>query len=253
MFSNVIQFYLLTLSLGLGFFCYLANTKETGAGFIRVVMSLCAVSTGIALAFHLVNVGSITLETILYAVSFISFVLVYLKHEDKKSKAMWFLYGLSNLCLLGGFYLFMNKDLVNTLFAYATTGFVGSVTYAMVMGHWYLVTPKLSEKPLKIATLFIWATILIKLAWTGYEYYQNMDMFEQGTTKGAGYMFNWVMLTMRVGWVYLGVGIMSIFGWRLVKMRSIQSATGIFYAMTFFVFGGELFSIYFFFKYGLYL
>tara|TARA_R110002072_G_scaffold534_2_gene3472 strand:+ start:7410 stop:8159 length:750 start_codon:yes stop_codon:yes gene_type:complete len=249
----VIQFYLLTLALGLGFFCFLANTKETGAGFMRVVMSLCGVSTGIALAFHIVSNKAFSLETGLYIVSLLSFILVYLKHEDGKSPAMWILYALHNLSLLVAFYLFMDQDLVRTLFAYATTGFVGSVTYAMVMGHWYLVTPKLSEKPLIIASMFIWLTILIKMIWTGTEYFQHLDMFEQGTTKAAGYMFNWVMLTMRVGWVYLGVGIMSVFGWRLVKMRSIQSATGIFYAMTFFVFGGELFSIYFFFKYGLYL
>ena len=70
---------------------------------------------------------------------------------------------------------------------------------------------------------------------------------------GAGYMFNWIVLVMRLTWGYLIIGIMSYFTWKLVKMRSIQSATGILYVMTFFVFIGELISTFFFYKYGMYL
>jgi len=62
-----------------------------------------------------------------------------------------------------------------------------------------------------------------------------------------------MILLMRIGWGYLIIGIMSYFAWRLIKMRSIQSATGILYVMTFFIFTGELLSGYILFKYGLFI
>jgi hypothetical protein len=46
---------------------------------------------------------------------------------------------------------------------------------------------------------------------------------------------------------------MSFFNWKLLKIRSIQSSTGILYAMTFFVFIGEMVSVYMFYNYGLFI
>jgi hypothetical protein len=62
-----------------------------------------------------------------------------------------------------------------------------------------------------------------------------------------------MLLTMRVSFGYLVILGMSFFNWKLLKLRSIQSSTGILYAMTFFVFIGELVSTYIFFNYGLYI
>jgi hypothetical protein len=123
----------------------------------------------------------------------------------------------------------------------------------MLLGHWYLVVPKLSERPLKVALIFTWLIMLLKFLLTCTALVKDVGFFLEGSRLGAGYMFNWIILAMRLAWGYLIIGIMSYFTWKLVKMRSIQSATGMLYVMTFFVFIGELISTFIFYKYGMYL
>jgi len=80
---------------------------------------------------------------------------------------------------------------------------------------------------------------------------QNPTFLSPGTDLGGGYMFNWIMVSMRYLWGYLAIVILNIFAYKLVKMRSIQSATGILYVMVFFIFVGEMTSSYLFYKHGL--
>ena len=82
-------------------------------------------------------------------------------------------------------------------------------------------------------------------------FFENQKFFAEGTRFGSGYAFNWLMLTMRVVWGYLIIAVMSYFAWRLVRMRSLQSATGILYAMTFFAIVGELISAFLYTNMGL--
>ncbi len=247
------EFFLLSLALGLGFFSFLADTKEMGSGFIRVLSSLCGGSLFIALILHLTYGAFTDPQSIFYYLSLGSFVGIYFGHQDKKSWLMWLLYGAHNILLVLLLLLMNNHNYEHFFFALTSILFLGSVTYAMVMGHWYLVTPKLSEKPLKIALYFTWAFFIVKVIWTGVGYMESQKFFLEGTTLGGGYAFNWMMLLMRAGWGYLVLGVMSIFAYRLVAMRSIQSATGMLYAMTFFVFVAELVSVYMFYEYGIFL
>jgi len=241
------------MALGVGFFSFLANTKETGAGFLKVLCAICGGSSFLALIIHQ-SYGSLTdLQSIYYFVSTIAFVFVYFWHQDKKSILMWGLYGLHNLALLLLLVEMNNNNWAHVAFAFTSIFFLGSITYAMIMGHWYLVTPKLSEKPLKIALYFMWGFFVVKLAWTVSGYLEGQKFFEPFTQLGGGYSFNWLMLAMRAGWGYLVLGPMSYFAYRLVAMRSIQSATGMLYAMTFFVFVAELVSMYMFYEYGVYI
>ncbi len=247
------EFFLVALALGVGAFSFLADTRQTGAGFLKVVSALCGVSSFIALILHL-RYGTFTdPQSILYYVGILSFLFIYLFHEDEKNLFMWGLYAVHNIAFTLLVYLMNNTNMQEFLFAVSSIFFLGSVTYAMVMGHWYLVTPRLSEKPLKIALYFMWAFFIIKLGYSINGYFKADDFFVMGTMKGGGYSFNWMMLAMRAGWGYLVLGIMSYFAYRLVAMRSIQSATGMLYAMTFFVFVGELVSNYLFYEYGLLL
>ena len=123
----------------------------------------------------------------------------------------------------------------------------------MLLGHWYLVVPKLSAHPLKIAAVITWIILAVKIIWSAYTLYSHYDFFEEQTQLGAGYAFNWMLLTMRVSFGYLVILGMSIFNWKLLQLRSIQSSTGILYAMTFFVFIGEMVSTYIYFNYGLFI
>lgn len=245
------EFFLIILSLGVGGFSFLARTEETGAGFMRLAMSVALGASALAAVVHAMSTGWNDFVFGFESLSVIIYALVYKLHQDKKSTGMWILFFLHVLSLLLALFYFSNQKLVGTLYSYASMGLLGSITYAMVLGHWYLVTPKLSELPLKRSLYFIWFFLIVKIVWTSIEMSNNMSFFMSGTDLGGGYIFNWIMLTMRIGWGYLVIGVMSYFGWRLVCMRSIQSATGIFYAMTFFIFIGEIISSYLFFQYGL--
>jgi hypothetical protein len=147
----------------------------------------------------------------------------------------------------------VNFQLLPSLFLLSAGLLLGIITYSMLLGHWYLVVPKLSAQPLKIAAVIMWIILGIKISWSSFSLYQNYSFFEVETQLGAGYAFNWLLLLMRVSFGYVVIVGMSFFNWKLLKLRSIQSSTGILYAMTFFVFIGELVSTYMFFNYGLYI
>ncbi len=248
---NLAEFFLISIGLGVGVFSFLADTKATGAGFLKVVAGLCGGSLVLALVLHLTYGTAADPLSQLYYISIFTFALTYFFHKDKKSWFMWLLFAIQNLAQTFLLFKMHNGNGPQFLFALTSIMMLGSVTYAMVMGHWYLVTPKLSENPLKYALYFSWVFLAIKMGWTIYGYLETPDFFSQGTVDGGGYAFNWMMLTMRIGWGYVVLGIMSIYAYRLVAMRSIQSATGMLYAMTFFVFVSELISNYMFLEYGL--
>ena len=250
---KVSEFFLMSLALGLGMFTFLIDTKAAGAGVMKVFAGLGAASVFLATLFQAVAGTHFSPLAITYYISAISFVLIYLFHKDKKSPLMWILFLIHNVALIGSIYFFQQKGMEEFFYLITSTVLLGSITFAMVLGHWYLVTPKLSEKPLKWAVIFTWAVLAIKVVWTSFYVFNNQEHFSVNTVLGAGYSFNWLMLLMRVGWGYLVIFIMSVFAWKLVNMRSIQSATGMFYAMVFFVLTGELVATYIYYKFGMLL
>jgi hypothetical protein len=247
------EFFCLALALGVGIFTPLANTRMTGAGLFKVMTAICAVGVMLALAIHLSYAALSSPLVIPYALAFVAMVVSYLFHRDEKSVSMWILYGVQQLSLLTALYYFQNAHFFLYIYALSSILYMGVITYAMVLGHWYLVTPRLSVDPLLRANGILWGLAVIKLGILAYSLMQDGRFFVQGSTFGAGYMFNWVMLTMRVGWGYAVVLVMSYFSWRLIRMRSTQSATGVLYAMTFFVLVGELTAMYMYFRYGMFL
>jgi hypothetical protein len=73
----------------------------------------------------------------------------------------------------------------------------------------------------------------------------------EGTALGDGYMYNWLFVSMRYLWGFVAPVILSFFTFRLCRLRSIQSATGVLYIVEFFVIVGELISVYLMIKHGL--
>ena len=252
--KTIADFFLLSLAWSLVLFSPIASTKLTGVGLIKLLTNTAIGSLVISMVIQAISPNGI-LNTI-FGLKFLGlFVLILITtlHQDEKSKIMWMIYG-----LLAILFAYLVCDLVNfqvlpSLFLVSAGLLLGVITYSMLLGHWYLVVPKLSAQPLKIAAVFTWIILLAKMAWSAYSIYTNHDFFEEQTQLGAGYAFNWMLLTMRVSFGYLVILGMSIFNWKLLQLRSIQSSTGILYAMTFFVFVGELVSTYIFFNYGLYI
>ncbi|MDH5581082.1 MAG: hypothetical protein OEY33_04185 [Bdellovibrionales bacterium] len=258
----VAEFFLISLGLGVGCFSILADTKKTGVGFQKVVSAIGGASLILGLIIHLSyeDPGDLKLFSLAYGIPLLGCLLMYLFHKDKKSPFMWGIYYIQNLSFVYLLYIFMRWSLANEgnvlfhyLFLLSSCLYLGVITYAMVLGHWYLVVPKLSEKPLLIAMKIIWFLMLSKVFALIFSFYDLVPFLMEGTRLGEGYLFNWVIFIMRLCWGYILIGIMSYFAWRLVKMRSIQSATGVFYVMTILVFVGELASIYLAYKYGLYI
>lgn len=249
----LIEFFLLSMAFGVGVFTPLANTQMTGVGLLKLLTTVTGVSLLLGLSLNLSYTPLMSAQPLLMAISLVCMVFVYLFHKDKKSSLMWALYLVQNISLFLTLNLFMNQTPFLLAYGLSSVFFLGIIIYAMLLGHWYLVTPKLSVDPLKRALWVTWVVLVIKLAFLTYSLSTDFRFFTEGSTQGAGYMFNWIMLSMRVLWGYVIIFVMSVFTWKLVCMRSTQSATGILYAMTFFVLVGELIGNYMYFSYGMFL
>ncbi len=250
----IADFFLLSVAWSLVLFSPIASSKLTGAGLIKLLTNTAIGSLVISMVIQGISAqGMMNLEFGLKFLALVGLTLITTFHQDEKSKFMCALY--TALSILFAYLIgsLVNFALVPVLFIFSAGLFLGIITYSMLLGHWYLVVPKLSAQPLKVAAIFTWAILITKIIWSAYTLYSHYDFFEEQTQLGAGYAFNWMLLTMRVSFGYLVILGMSFFNWKLLQLRSIQSSTGILYAMTFFVFIGELVSIYMYFNYGLYI
>ena len=122
--------------------------------------------------------------------------------------------------------------------------FLGSVCFAMILGHWYLISPALSIRPLRRATRLILVSLTAKGILFGvalYLYATAADPARQQTIHaflGAGGFFLWARALFGI----VGPAVLSLMIWSTVKIRSTQSATGLLYVATVLVLIGELLS-----------
>ncbi len=252
--KTIADFFLLSVAWSLILFSPIASTKLTGAGLMKLLANSAIGALVISMVIQGISPGGMTnLIFGLKAISLTAMILMTTFHQDDKSALMWGLYLINSAVLFYLLCALVSFSLINSIFIISAALFLGVITYSMVLGHWYLVVPKLSEHPLKVAAVITWAILAVKIVWSSYSLMHNYDFFEEQTQLGAGYAFNWMLLTMRVSFGYLVILGMTYFNWKLLKLRSIQSSTGILYAMTFFVFIGEMVSTYIFFNYGLYI
>lgn len=252
----IADFFLLSLSWTLIFFSPIAPSSLTGAGLVKLLSNVALGSLVISIVMQIVSTMEVV--NLIFALKIFALLALFLRsvfHGDghEKKITMSFLY-LFLICVL----LFLLGTLVkfhflSFVFLISASLFLGIVTYSMILGHWYLVVPHLSARPLMIAAVITWIILFLKISWSVHTLFSHYDFFKEQTTLGSGYAFNWMLLTMRVSFGYLVILGMSFFNWKLLKLRSIQSSTGVLYAMTFFVFIGELISTYIFFNYGLYI
>lgn len=127
-------------------------------------------------------------------------------------------------------------------FGAATSAFLlGAVTVSMVLGHWYLVDPKLAIAPLKLgAFLFALAVVVrgLDVGWT----FLYRGQAALGIERGADLIYSTPALffvfraTTGLGGPLLLAGLI----WQTVRMRSTQSATGLLYVAVILVLFGEL-------------
>jgi hypothetical protein len=248
---KVLSHFLLSLSLGTALFSWIASSSLTGAGFIRLITGhgFIFLAFGLILEFVFSQPMDL-LVTALSSLALMTLALQWKFHKDQKSSIMWVLFSIQWLATFG-VYFYKATDPRAFLMMISSGLLLGITHYSMLLGHYYLVVPKLTERPLLLSLKIFWVLLCVKLIASGIGTYQALDFLSEGTTLGDGYVFNWLIISMRWLWGYLALAILSGFSWKLCRMRSIQSATGVLYIMVFFVFIGELLSIYLYFKHGL--
>lgn len=101
-------------------------------------------------------------------------------------------------------------------FGFAQAALLGSVTNAMLLGHWHLNQPKLGTKPIARLVYALWASIAAYVAWAAYL-----------MIDGSGGIRGLALVTGLVFAVF--AAILTAMVQHLVRTRSIMSATGILY------------------------
>lgn len=247
----IAQKFFYALSIGTFIFSILTPSHLTGAGFIRLVSGVCGASFLISSALYFSANELSLLSILVHLILGLIFVFQYFWHEDEKSPFMWVTYFVALGLGVSAPLLIEVLSWHDYIFFLSSIIFIGITNYAMILGHYYLVVPKLTESPLIKSMYILWAILGLKFLMSSYLAYENSHFFVSGTRLGQGYMFNWILLSFRFLWGYLALGILSYFGYKLAKIRSIQSATGVYYIMVFFILIGEIVSYYLSISYGL--
>jgi hypothetical protein len=109
---------------------------------------------------------------------------------------------------------------------------LGGSDGAMLLGHWYLVTPKLSPAPLQRAALVVVAAVALQLALV-------TITALRGDLTGSWETALTVALAIRIGVGLLMTLIVSAAAWWTARMNT-QSSTGLLYVALGCVFAGEV-------------
>ena len=252
--TQIITFnFLLALAFGTQFFAPVVSTKLTGVGFYKLGTSIVLTSLVFVLGVgHFMRPGLDQVSYFCFGTLILSNVLSLAFHRDHKSWLMWSLYGIQ-ICIF--VFLIFHTFLATPswiMFFFFSSLLLGISNFSMILGHYYLVVPRLSEEPLIYCLYIFWIVIFLKMmASLTVIFTSAMPFLAEGTQLGDGYTFNWLFISMRYLWGYAAPLILSFFTFRLCKLRSLQSATGVLYIVEFFVIVGELVSIYLMAKHGL--
>ena len=120
-----------------------------------------------------------------------------------------------------------------------TTGglLLGSITTAMLLGHWYLNTPSMKLAPLRRLIVFMAVTIVGRMLLCGI----GGSLEAQRLSLAGSLTTSWlIFLSLR--WLAGLIGTLGLawMTWQTLKIPNTQSATGILYAGVILAFIGEL-------------
>ena len=132
---------------------------------------------------------------------------------------------------------------------------LGFSLVSMILGHWYLVSRKLSFQPLKLISGLLClavaarALVIVVAAFEQGEYWRQS--FSGSLTQYL--LSDGLFVACRLSLGLLLPAILAVLAWRCAKLESNQSATGILYVLVAFVFFGEILSKHFLANQGLVL
>lgn len=115
---------------------------------------------------------------------------------------------------------------------------VGAVTNGMILGHWYLITPRLPEQPLREITGLLVVVLVVQALFIVPALLLPHDTLTYSSVH-TGILSN-LFFWLRVG---LGLGFPAVLGWMAYDssgVRAMQSATGLLYLAMVLVICGEV-------------
>lgn len=259
--SNSFFLFLFLLSFGTFIFLPLVNSQLTGSAHSSLVSYVGASCSALSYIGLGLNSSYFFKSNLLVLIHMITLFIVGRIHKDKRSLFVYFLYIASNVIAVSFLFLFLfYKSIQQTAFLILCALILGVINYTMILGHYYLVVPKLTVKPLIIAMRVYWVLIILKLALV-YPYVDILKLWNECAEiffTDANYgpdPFDVSLISLFIFQqlsCYLALPVLSLFSYKLCKIRSTQSATGLFYVMVFFALISEMISVYFFMTKGLY-
>lgn len=109
---------------------------------------------------------------------------------------------------------------------------LGAVNAAMLLGHWYLVTPRLSPSPLRRMMILL----LVALALQAVVFALAMALVSVGPLGGPIGWVTWLRLLVGIG---LPIGI-TVLAYLATRASSLQASTGLLYIALAFVMAGSI-------------
>lgn len=125
----------------------------------------------------------------------------------------------------------------------ASTCLLGAATTAMVLGHWYLVSRKLSFTPLARITIFLGSALLARAVVAGGAAWAQAERWDELISRSGMTAFlagNGLFVLVRALFGFVAPAVFVALTWRCIQIRSNQSATGILYVTLAFVLIGEI-------------
>lgn len=115
---------------------------------------------------------------------------------------------------------------------------LGAVTLGMILGHWYLVTPRLPEQPLNEFTVGLIAVLAVQAVLVVVNLIAPVRHVPDAAAAGSHLVQNPAF------WLRIGVGLLfpillAVMAWRSSLERGMMSATGLLYIATGAVLAGE--------------
>jgi hypothetical protein len=221
----LLALFLIDLAAGLYVFLPFVGRRNAGVKFYRLIFITDAVLAGCAAGSHaLAGARELAvLDAALVALTaFVYLVLRYPKRLVFRVPA-----ALLGVVFLGAAVTSWQAAVHGPLVwgiagALASVALLGSVTLAMLLGHWYLVVRGMAIDPLKRLTILTLVATLLRLVVVVAALALGGAWHEIALRQG---IFFW----MRAGWGLLGPLLLYPMVWGTVKIRSTMAATGILY------------------------
>lgn len=124
---------------------------------------------------------------------------------------------------------------------------IGFAVGSMILGHWYLVSSKLSFEPLKRLTGILCLVVLLRLIAAVFTMWSQGEYWSRSLSGGLTdfLLADGLFVVCRFMFGIFLPGVLGVLAWRCARIESNQSATGILYVLVAFVFFGEILSKHF--------